>query len=118
MIVDDDPDAVDIVALVVSELGCECRTATSSAEALQLAASYQPHMAILDLSLGAASGATLAMDLRRELDRRPFLVAFTGSSRRSDDLLAVGFDAHLEKPGTIAGLRQLVARAASHAARC
>jgi DNA-binding NarL/FixJ family response regulator len=43
-----------------------CLTATSGEEALELASRYEPHVALVDLFLGEASGAELSEAIRRE----------------------------------------------------
>jgi two-component system response regulator DesR len=56
-----------------------CLTATSGEEALELARRYEPHVALVDLFLGEASGAELSEAIRRESPKtRVLLISGAG----------------------------------------
>src|SRR5262245_26296227 len=56
LVVDDDRDNADSLALLAGIWGCENRTAYDGASALQVAAAYRPHVIILDLLMPMMSG--------------------------------------------------------------
>jgi CheY-like chemotaxis protein len=101
LIVDDNPDAVALLAEALLEAGHEVRTVADGPSALQLVENYVPDIAFLDIGLPVMDGYELAGVLRRvpSLARVPF-VAITGYARDGDRqrALASGFSEHLAKP--------------------
>ena len=78
---------------------------------MDAAASLQPDVIFLDISLPVMNGYEAARRIRdRPLDKKPVLVALTGwgqkeHRRRSEE---AGFDAHLVKPVDDAVLEKLL----------
>jgi CheY-like chemotaxis protein len=101
LIVDDNPDAAEILAEALEESGHEVRTVGDGPSALQLVETFVPDVAFLDIGLPAMDGYELASHLRRvpSLANKP-LVAITGYAQDDDRqrALASGFDEHLAKP--------------------
>ena len=100
LLVDDYPDTVDSLALILRAEGHDVRTATGGAEAVGLLDGWQPDAAILDLHMSGMDGIELAGCLRSGLARRPLLVAVSGSIRGHDwdRLKTAGFDHQFLKP--------------------
>jgi DNA-binding NarL/FixJ family response regulator len=64
VIVDDHPAVREGLALLLAPEGvCVCGEASSRAEALDIVRQSQPHLALVDLSLGGEDGADLVEDL-------------------------------------------------------
>ena len=59
-----------------------CLVASNAADALELAERYEPHVALVDLFLGSASGAELCRELRARSQITNVLL-FSGSGRMS-----------------------------------
>lgn len=59
-----------------------CLSARNSQEALELATKYEPHVAVVDLFLGAESGVDICSALRA-LDRPPHVLLISGAGRMS-----------------------------------
>lgn len=101
LIVDDNVDAGDMLAIALQTLGFETRTAIDGPSALSLASTYRPHVGVLDIGLPVMDGYELAKRLRAlpELEELR-LVAVTGYGQPNhrDRALSEGFDAHLVKP--------------------
>jgi CheY-like chemotaxis protein len=115
LLVDDNRDGADALAMLVESFGHPTRVAYSADEARALVAGgLRPDALILDLWLGRASGYDLARDLCTRLPRRPLLVAVTGHQGLADRSRAEGFDHHFLKPSDLAALRRALAE---HAAR-
>lgn len=101
LVVDDNQDAANTMALVLRMEGHDVRTCYEGATALTLAASWQPEVVLLDIGLPGMSGYDIARVIRsRDYGAEMFLVALTGlgqpdDRRRSQE---AGFDAHLVKP--------------------
>ena len=100
--VDDDPQAADILGVLLELTGFEARVAYDGVSALAIARDFRPDAAILDLTMPGMDGYELA---RRLLERDsfrtpPVLIALTGWS--GDDVrrrtAEAGFDLHLTKP--------------------
>ena len=101
LVVDDNADSVDAMAMLLESIGHRVETATSSATALEKAAASWPEVVLLDIGLPGMSGYDVARALRAmPFPARPVLIAISGYGRDSDRALAreAGFDHHLVKP--------------------
>jgi len=89
LVVDDDPDALLLIRLVLRRPGWEVVTATGGAEALRAADQYVPELILLDLMLPGMSGYELCSRLRADprFQQTPIL-AFTAMTRRRETDLA------------------------------
>ena len=102
LVVDDNVDAADLLSDALEGLGYQTRTAYDGPSALEVAAAFDPDVALLDIGLPAMDGYELARRLRdRPTTTKPLrLIALTGYGRDSDRARAreAGFDAHMVKP--------------------
>jgi signal transduction histidine kinase/ActR/RegA family two-component response regulator len=101
LVADDNVDGADMMGTILVQRGHEVASAHSGEEALRLAATFQPQVAILDIGMPGIDGYELARRLRREpATRDALLVAITGWGQDEDRrrAAAAGFDAHLTKP--------------------
>jgi signal transduction histidine kinase/ActR/RegA family two-component response regulator len=113
LVVDDNRDAADSLALLLQAMGHEVATAYDGAEALAQSGRLRPDAVLLDLGLPEMDGYEVARRLRREPGLRGvLLVALTGYGHEEDRrrTLESGFDAHLVKPADLGVLRDLLAR--------
>jgi len=111
LIVDDNRDAADSLAMLLRITGNEIRTAYDGLEALQTAKEFQPDVVLLDIGLPKMDGHEVAQQLRREpWGQRMCLIAVTGWSDEADRAKsrAAGFDHHLVKPLDTAHLARLL----------
>ncbi|HEY1328045.1 MAG TPA: ATP-binding protein [Casimicrobiaceae bacterium] len=112
LIVDDNRDAAESLAMLVEMLGSAVRVAFDGESALSQAASFHPTVALLDLTMPGMDGFELARRLRKVDGGRPVrLIALSGRSEdayrnRSRD---AGFDVHLTKPVDVATLQAVLA---------
>jgi CheY-like chemotaxis protein len=101
LIVDDNQDAANSLALVLDHKGHETRVVYSARSALELVQSFSPDVALLDIGLAEMDGYDLARHLRAKpgLDGLR-LVAVTGYGQAEDRerSKAAGFDDHIVKP--------------------
>lgn len=101
LIVDDYPDALDILALYLRSLGYRVSTASDGAAALAEAQRSLPDLVVLDLELPRISGTDVARRLRADPDTQCIpLIAATGysHSRQLDEARDAGFDRIVIKP--------------------
>jgi CheY-like chemotaxis protein len=111
LIVDDNRDAADSLAMLLRIAGNEVRTAYDGPEALEVAQEFRPRVVLLDIGLPKMDGHEVAQRLRQEPWGRPMvLIAVTGWSDETDRAKsrAAGFDHHLVKPLDTAHLAQLL----------
>lgn len=113
MVVDDNDDAADLLAEVLTTMGHEVSKAHDGPGALVLAAERRPQLALLDIGLPVMDGYELGRRLRAIEGLGGIkLVAVTGYGQDSDRRRSeeAGFDAHLVKPIDLEALSALVSR--------
>jgi CheY-like chemotaxis protein len=113
LVVDDNVDAAETMAMALQLFGCETRLVHSAGEALEAAPGYAPDVALLDIGLPDFNGYELARRLRAQQGQRPMiLIAATGWGQEKDRQLAfdAGFDHHLTKPIDFEKLQLLLVR--------
>jgi len=101
LVVDDNRDAADTCAMVLSLSGHRVQTAYNARAALEAGAAFRPHALVLDIGLPDLDGYELARRIRAtEWGRAAILVAVTGWGQEEDRrrALEAGFDQHLTKP--------------------
>lgn len=110
LIVDDNADAAQSLALLARAWGHEVAIAHDGPSALQLVQRFAPERALVDIGLPGMSGYELARRLRA-LHPHLYLVAMTGYGRQEDRRAAhaAGFDMHLVKPANPQELQALLA---------
>jgi two-component system KDP operon response regulator KdpE len=107
LVVDDEPQIVRALKVVLREAGFEAVPAETAAEALDLAAVRPPDAAIVDLVLPDLDGISVTRTLR-EWSEMPILVlSAVGEEEQKVRALEAGADDYITKPF---GARELVAR--------
>ncbi|UVW29756.1 ATP-binding protein [Massilia sp. H6] len=112
LVVDDNIDAAQVLAMYVGAQGHEVRVEHGSLDALALAPGFAPDVCLLDIGLPDMDGYELARRLRRfPSTRGAVLVAVTGYGQEQDrrNSAAAGFDHHLVKPVDMASLEKILA---------
>ena len=106
LVLEDDPDALDIVAAAVTDAGASIVAVTSVDEALDALRANgreRPQVVIADIGLPGADGYTFISELRRmsaaDGGALP-VIAVTAYATKQDrrNALAAGFSAHVAKP--------------------
>jgi signal transduction histidine kinase/ActR/RegA family two-component response regulator len=101
LIVDDNRDSADMLALVLNMLGHTTKIAEDGPEALTYLEHFPFDVALLDIGLPAMDGYELARRLRlHPISASARLFALTGYGQQDDVKMAqeAGFDAHFVKP--------------------
>jgi CheY-like chemotaxis protein len=101
IIVDDNADAADSVAVLLECEGHEVRIAHNGLDALMEARRWRPDAMVLDLGLPDMHGCEVARQVvALQLDPPPMLVALSGYGRPEDvrEARDAGFAHHVLKP--------------------
>ena len=112
LVVDDNIDAAESIAMFLKLLGHDVKTAADGEQALTCAPVYMPDVVVLDIGLPTLDGYEVARRLRTFAEtRQSLLIALTGYGQESDRLqvLAAGFDKHLIKPADPQALIEAIA---------
>lgn len=114
LVVDDNADVAEALAMLLELLGYHVETASSGREALDIVERHCPRLALLDIGMPGMDGLELARRLRERVPEpeRLWLVAVTGLGHDAarERSLAAGFDEHLVKPVDRQTLLALLAR--------
>jgi len=116
LVVEDDPDARELLVVVLAQQGASVRSAASYDDALQRISQLPPDVLVSDIGLPVQDGYQLlarVRELGHTPDRLP-AIALTAYARREDMVLALraGFQAHLPKPMQSTELIAVVAQVA------
>jgi signal transduction histidine kinase/CheY-like chemotaxis protein len=109
LVVDDNADSADTLAMLLQLIGHDVRKAGNALEALAIAPVFAPEIGIFDIGMPGMDGYELARRVRRESWGRGMqLIALTGWGAAEDKNLAVqaGFNRHLTKPVDLAALQE------------
>jgi DNA-binding response OmpR family regulator len=101
LVVDDDPDMVDMVTTKLVAAGYRVITADNGASALRMVVTEQPDMLVLDISMPGLDGLSVCYELHSSADTAQIpVLMMSGHSRQVDiDLgMTVGADDYLVKP--------------------
>ncbi|MDC0680798.1 ATP-binding protein [Sorangium atrum] len=111
LLVDDNLDAVELLAESLGAMGHTTRVAADGPSALRIAEEFAPDVALLDIGLPVMDGYELARRLREQpAGERVRLIAITGYGQEADlrRSKGVGFETHLVKPIQIDRLTSLI----------
>ena len=114
MVVDDEPDALELLRRQFGDAGAEVIAAANAEDALKQIAESHPHVLVSDIGMPERDGLWLIAQIRlREVTSGAHLpaVALSAFARPEDRTRALegGFDRHLPKPAERAALVSLIA---------
>ncbi len=112
LIVDDNQDAADSMALLVELGGALVRVAYSAEQGLELIAESPPDVVLLDIGMPGLNGYEACRRIRAKYGHRITLIAVSGWGQDADKQLALnaGFDTHLTKPADPETLEQTISQ--------
>lgn len=111
LVVDDNRDSAESMAVLLEMVGHEVRTAIDGPAALAAAAAFRPHLVLLDIGLPGMTGYEVARRLREANGGEGMVIAaMTGYAQEDDKARALeaGFDHHLSKPVDLASLQSVI----------
>ena len=111
LIIDDNRDAANTMAMLVEELGASTRIAHDATSGLQALDDTVPDVVFLDIGMPGIDGYETCRQMRRRpSNKAPVIIAVTGWGQPQDKQRALdaGFDAHLTKPVELDALARIL----------
>jgi CheY-like chemotaxis protein len=112
LVVDDNRDSADTLGMLLGLQGHDVRTCYDGLTAIDVARTFRPEVALLDIGLPGLNGYEAARRIRESEDgKRIVLVAITGWGQEEDRRrsASAGFDHHVTKPVELKVLDGLLA---------
>jgi PAS domain S-box-containing protein len=112
LVVDDNRDAAESMAMILTLLGANVCIANDGHEALTAFSTHTPSVVLLDISMPGMDGYEVARAIRTRFPSSDAsIIALSGWGQEEDRRLAreAGFDHHLIKPAEIGALQALLA---------
>jgi signal transduction histidine kinase len=112
LVVDDNEDAANTMAMILKLEGHEIETAYSGVQALACMDEFKPEVVLLDIGLPGLDGFQVAKRIRAQPKyQRTRLLAMTGYGQEADRQRTreAGFSGHLVKPVDFADLKRMLA---------
>jgi CheY-like chemotaxis protein len=102
LVVDDEPDSVLMLVLLLRHAGYDAQGGCSGSEALNVLTKFDPDVIICDVAMPVMTGWDVAMEVRQRMgENRPLLIAISGQyTRKAHRELGrfKGFHHYLTKP--------------------
>ncbi len=118
LVVEDDPDTLEIFTLSLGAVGAQVRSATSAEAALATLAIWQPDIVLCDIHLPGIDGYTLIEHARADARLRTIpMISISGSHPdvENERSRQAGFAKHLAKPSKLVDIVVAVANIRSTA---
>jgi CheY-like chemotaxis protein len=111
VIIDDNEDAANTLAMLIESLGGEPRVAYDGEQGIREVMAHQADVVLLDIGMHPLDGYETCRRLRQDVGQDLMVVALTGWGQAQDKekAAAAGFNAHLTKPADPARLRAVLA---------
>lgn len=101
LLVDDEPDIIDLVSYNLQKEGYKLETATNGRDAIEIARKFVPDLILLDVMMPEMDGVETCVQLREIDALKPTIIAFL-TARGEDYSQIAGFDAgaddYISKP--------------------
>jgi CheY-like chemotaxis protein len=112
LLIDDDQDVADSLAIWFETLGYQVETASNGTQGICTAQVFAPDIIILDIGLPNMDGYQVARKLREQPStQRMWIIALSGYDQKKNSLSmgSGGFDQYLMKPPNLTLLQDLIA---------
>jgi CheY-like chemotaxis protein len=110
LVVEDDPDLVDLMAVILQDAGYRVATATDGFEALARVEAEMPSLILLDMRMPRMNGWEFAGEFRTRWDRSCPIVVVTAAENARLRAEEIGADGWLEKPFELEDVIRVVER--------
>lgn len=114
LVVDDNKDGADSLAMMLRLLGDDVATANGGFEAVKEAERFSPEVVLMDIGMAGMDGLEATRRIREQpWGKRITIIALTGWGQENDRKRSreAGCDAHLVKPVNLPDLQKLLAEA-------
>ena len=111
LLVDDEPDILEIVGYNLSSAGYQLTTASNGAEAITKAKKIKPHLIIMDVMMPEMDGLQATEQLRKDPRHKNLpIIALTAKAMRDDRArcIAAGANDYMSKPVDPGKLKAIV----------
>jgi CheY-like chemotaxis protein len=111
LVVDDNRDSAESLAILLRLSGNEVRTAHDGLEAVAVAGAYRPDLILMDVGMPRLNGLLATRRIREQpWGKDVVIIALTGFGQDGDRQQSTdaGCDGHLVKPVDLAALEQLL----------
>jgi PAS domain S-box-containing protein len=111
LVVDDNRDSANSMALMLRLMGNDVRTAHDGVQAVELAESFRPEVVLMDVGMPRLNGYEATRRIKEhQWGKKQIIVALTGWGQKGDRLQsqAAGCDGHLVKPVDLDDLQKLL----------
>ncbi len=101
LVVDDEPDIVELLQYNLSKEGYEVKTATDGKKAIEIARDFQPHLILMDIMMPQMDGVETGRRLRELPEMNTtFIIFLTARSEEYSEVAAfdIGADDYITKP--------------------
>ena len=112
LVVDDNRDSADSMAMMLNLLGNEIATARDGVEAVEQAEAFRPQVILMDVGMPRLNGYDATRRIREQSwGREVSIIALTGWGQEGDRERSreAGCDGHLVKPVNLADLQRKLA---------
>ena len=110
LVVDDDPDLMELVRVMVATSGYEVRCASNGREAIQRVEEKRPAVVLLDMLMPVMDGWQCARELRKRYGHDVAIVVVTAAEHARARAEEIDGDDVLSKPFEMDDLLRVVAR--------
>jgi CheY-like chemotaxis protein len=103
LVVDDNPDSIDIIRSILEAFGFSVQAATSGTEALEMLAGELPHVILLDVMMPEMSGLEVLEQIKANPKWATVPVILVTAKTQDEDVLVgyqYGADYYITKPCT------------------
>ena len=99
LLIDDDPDIITVLQLLLKKKGYEVATASREEEAYNQVAVFQPHLIVLDVLLSGVDGRTICKKLKHsESSKHIPIIMFSAHPSAQKNMEDFGADDFIPKP--------------------
>ncbi len=105
LVIEDEPATRQVLTDLLTHLGYDTSSAESGARGLEMMASAEPDLVVLDLGLPDVSGLEVLRELRTWSEAPVLVVSGSTQHRRKAEALDAGADDFLDKPFNVGELR-------------
>lgn len=99
LLIDDDPDVITVLQLLLKKKGYEVATASREEEAYHQVSVFQPHLIVLDVLLSGVDGRTICKKLKGATASKHIpIIMFSAHPGAQKNMQEFGADDFIPKP--------------------